>query len=150
MDNLFACAGNYGETPLLIGGRQLKSMNRQFNKERARMLSCLTAGQGSSHSAKQSRRLDAIPWKREAVLRDYFYKTARLSVPEMQGSPCGCDRHRAQQGDQTGNRYGETEQPELHFHPPYAGGQDLEGSCCRIWKPIHPPGRELYFKSLLP
>jgi len=80
VDNLFACAGNYGEKLFLIDGRWLKSMNRQFNKERARLMSCLAAGKDSSHSRKHSRRLDALSRKRDAVIRDFFYKAAHSIV----------------------------------------------------------------------
>lgn len=76
VDNLFACAGNYEMTPFLIDGRWPKSMNRWFNKERARLLSALTSGTNSTVSVKDSRHLDALSRKREAQMKDFFYKAA--------------------------------------------------------------------------
>lgn len=76
IDNFVAVAGNFGQTPFLIRGRAVKSMNQWFNKERAQLLSALTRGSDSMHSKKTSHRLDAISRKRDDFLRDFFYKTA--------------------------------------------------------------------------
>ena len=76
VDNLIAAAGNYSGTPFLIRGGYMKSMNRWFNKQRARLLSELTKGKNSSHSIKNSKRLDAISRKRDERIRDFFCKCA--------------------------------------------------------------------------
>ena len=76
VDNLIAAAGNYGKTPFLIKGGYMKSMNRWFNKERARLISELTKGKDSRHSVKNSRRLDAVSRKRDERIRDFFCKCA--------------------------------------------------------------------------
>ncbi len=75
-NNFLTCVGNFGENPFLVDGRWLKSENQWFNKERARLLSCLTRGEDSKHSTKQSKRLHALSRKREQKFRDFFYKTA--------------------------------------------------------------------------
>ena len=78
VDNLIAAAGNYGGTPFLIKGGYMKSMNQWFNKQRARLLSELTKGKDSSHSIKNSKRLDAVSRKRDERIRDFFYKCAHF------------------------------------------------------------------------
>lgn len=76
VDNLFACAGNYEMAPFLIDGHWLKSINQWFNKERARLLSALTSGMDSTVSVKDSKHLDTLSRKREAQMKDFFYKAA--------------------------------------------------------------------------
>ena len=78
VDNLIAAAGNYGSVPFLIKGGYVKSLNRWFNKERARLLSELTSGSDSRHSVKDSKRLDAVSRKRDERIRDFFYKCAHF------------------------------------------------------------------------
>ena len=76
VDNLIAAAGNYESIPFLIRGGYLKSLNQWFNKQRARLLSELTKGKDSSHSVKNSKRLDAVSRKRDERIRDFFCKCA--------------------------------------------------------------------------
>ena len=76
VDNLIAAAGNYGSTSFLIKGGYIKSLNRWFNKEHARLLSELTKGKNSRHSVKNSKRLDAVSRKRDERIRDFFCKCA--------------------------------------------------------------------------
>ena len=76
MDNFAAVANNFGETPFLVKGGAVKAANQLFNKKRAILLSELTKGNDSTHSAKDSRQLSAISRKREDFIRDFFYKTA--------------------------------------------------------------------------
>ena len=78
VDNLIAAAGNYGSAPFLIKGGYMKSLNRWFNKERARLLSELTSGSDSRHSVKDSKKLDAVSRKRDERIRDFFYKCAHF------------------------------------------------------------------------
>ena len=74
VDNFVAVANNVGSKPFLIKGGAVKSMNQWFNKQRAKLLSDLTKGQDSSHSEKNSNRLNALSRKRDFFLRDFFYK----------------------------------------------------------------------------
>ena len=76
VDNFCAVANNFGDTPFLIKGGAIKSMNQNFNKERARLLSEVTKGSDSTHSKKETKRLHTLSRKRETRLRDFFYKTA--------------------------------------------------------------------------
>lgn len=76
VDNFCAVANNFGDAPFLIKGGAAKSMNQNFNKERARLLSEVTKGSDSTHSKKETKRLHALSRKRETRLRDFFYKTA--------------------------------------------------------------------------
>ena len=74
--NFAAAAGNFGQTPFLVRGGAVKSMNQWFNKKRAQLLSDLARGSNSTCSKKTSRRLDAISQKRDDFLRDFFYKVS--------------------------------------------------------------------------
>lgn len=76
VSNLAAVANNFGDTPFLIKGGALKSMNQKFNKQRAKLLSAVTKGSDSTHSKKETKQLQALSRKRDAFLRDFFYKTA--------------------------------------------------------------------------
>ena len=78
VDNFCAVAGNFGESPFLIRGGAVKSENRKFNKERARLMSELTAGKDSTRSVKDSKRLDRLSMHRDGWLRDFFYKCAHF------------------------------------------------------------------------
>ena len=71
-----AVLANVPSIPFLIDGKWIKSENRYFNKERARLLSELTKGLDSVRSVKNSRRLDAMSRKRDMKFRDFFYKAA--------------------------------------------------------------------------
>lgn len=76
VDNFCAVANNFGDTPFLIKGGTVKSMNQNFNKERARLLSEVTKGSDSTHSVKKTKQLHTLSRRRETRLRDFFYKTA--------------------------------------------------------------------------
>lgn len=74
--NFLACANNYGGTPFIISGGWLKSENRRFNRERARLMSDLNRGRGQGESEGGTRRMQANSRKREDRFRDFFYKSA--------------------------------------------------------------------------
>lgn len=76
VDNFCAVANNFGDTPFLIKGGAVKSMNQNFNKERSRLLSEVTKGSDSTHSVKKTKQLHTLSRRRETRLRDFFYKTA--------------------------------------------------------------------------
>lgn len=73
VDNFCAVANNFGDTPFLIKGGAVKSMNQNFNKERARLLSEVTKGSDSTHSVKKTKQLHTLSRRRETRLRDFFY-----------------------------------------------------------------------------
>ena len=76
VNNFCAVANNFGDTPFLIKGGAVKSMNQNFNKERARLLSEVTKGSDSTRSVKKTKQLHTLSRRRETRLRDFFYKTA--------------------------------------------------------------------------
>ena len=76
VSNLAAVANNFGDMPFLIKGGAVKSMNQKFNKQRGKLLSAVTKGNDSTHSKKETKQLQALSRKRDAFLRDLFYKTA--------------------------------------------------------------------------
>ena len=71
--NFLAGLSNTGALPFLIRGGWLKSLNQCFNKQRARLTSCLDE---SRQGSRNSRALDALSRDRENKLRDFFYKAA--------------------------------------------------------------------------
>lgn len=76
LSNLLAAAGNFGDTPFVVGGGPVKALNQWFNKRKAKLLSALTRGSDSKHSRKESHALDALSRKRDDTLNDIFYKCA--------------------------------------------------------------------------
>ena len=74
--NFLTGTWNFAESPFIISGGWIKSENRWFNKRRAKLLSDLTRGTDSTHSVKNSRRLDAMTRRRKDRMDDFFYKTA--------------------------------------------------------------------------
>lgn len=78
VSNFAACVTNTGSKPILIDGREIKSINQFFNKERARLYGELTKGRNPNDRKRRrtSKRLEAISRKRRDSLRDFFYKTA--------------------------------------------------------------------------
>ena len=86
LGNFMTCVTNTGAAPLILRGGWIKSVNRWYNKEKARLTSCLTRGEDSQHSKKHSRALDILSRRRETRIREYFYKAAhricRLCVRE--------------------------------------------------------------------
>ena len=94
--NFLTCAGNFGDAPFIIDGRYLKSLNQEYNKEKARLTSRLTkgvkpkkrSGAKPSENGKKTptyaektgsdstRMLDALSLNRDNRFRDVFYKSA--------------------------------------------------------------------------
>lgn len=76
VSNFLAVANNFGDTPFLIKGGAVRSMNQNFNRQRAKLLSAITKGSDSTHSRKETKQLNHLSQKRTNFLRDFFYKTA--------------------------------------------------------------------------
>lgn len=74
VDNFLALAYNFAHDPVLISGKYLKSLNRQYN----RRLGLLSSVRGSrkGQSAEADRLVCAASRLRSAKIRDLFYKTA--------------------------------------------------------------------------
>lgn len=62
VSNLAAVANNFGDTPFLIKGGALKSMNQKFNKQRAKLLSAVTKGSDAWYLVRYAKeqRVDVI------------------------------------------------------------------------------------------
>ena len=75
VNNLMSVTSNIEASSMLVNGRQLKSINRYFNKEMAHVQSTL-AQQG----LKTSRKLRYLQRKRNHAVKDYMHKASRLLV----------------------------------------------------------------------
>lgn len=75
LDNFMSCTPNTGRHPFIYDGSYLKSMNAYYNKRMAKLRSALTEGMdGPCHV--MTKRMMSVTDKREACIRDYFYKVA--------------------------------------------------------------------------
>ena len=75
LNNLITTVENQNTKPIIISGKLLKSVNRQWNKRKARLYSIK-----DKQKLKWTDRLDKITLKRNSVVKDYLHKTARLIV----------------------------------------------------------------------
>lgn len=74
LNNLVSCVDSNGAS-FLVDGKKLKSINRLFNKEIARLQS-IAMKQG----LKYTKRIDAITLKRNNQVNDYIKKCARTTI----------------------------------------------------------------------
>ena len=75
LNNLITTVENQNSKPIIISGKLLKSINRQWNKRKARLYSIK-----DKQDLKWTDRLDKITIKRNSVVKDYLHKTARFIV----------------------------------------------------------------------
>ena len=80
LDNFLTALTNFSATPFIIDGHWLKSINQNFNRRRAALMSELTKGMDSTKSVKNSARLNRISKKRACQIDDFFYKAAHYIV----------------------------------------------------------------------
>ena len=80
LDNFLTTLTNFSAAPFIIDGHWLKSVNQNFNRRRAVLLSELTKGMDSTKSVKNSARLNRISKKRACRIDDFFYKAAHYIV----------------------------------------------------------------------
>ena len=78
VDNTAAIVTNEGYALLFQGGA-LKSANQHFNKERARLISCITVGHKTEENVT-SKRLRNLSMHRDLFLRDQMHKISSLIV----------------------------------------------------------------------
>ncbi len=78
VDNIAAITTNEGHTLLFKGG-VIKAENQYFNKERARLISCVTKGHETTH-AVSTHRLMSLSMHRDAFLRDEMHKISNRIV----------------------------------------------------------------------
>jgi putative transposase len=78
IDNIAALTSNQpGFVPVLVSGRIIKSINRDYNHRKAKLQSLLPAHQ------KTSRRLQSLTKKRNFRLEDYLHKASRLIIDHL-------------------------------------------------------------------
>ena len=75
LNNLVTTVENQYFKPIIISGKLLKSINRQWNKRKARLYSIK-----DKQKLKWTDRLDKITIKRNSVVKDYLHKTAQFIV----------------------------------------------------------------------
>ena len=76
VDNLITMSNNIGESPLIINGKPLKSINQQYNKEKAKIQSELMKCNGQSWSKK----LDNLTSKRFQRVKNYMHNASALVI----------------------------------------------------------------------
>ena len=72
VDNLVTMTNNVMESPIIISGKILKSINQQYNKERAKIQSDLMKRNGQYWSKK----LETMSYKRNQRIRNYMHNTS--------------------------------------------------------------------------
>ena len=76
VDNLSAIANNFNETPVIINGKGLKSINQYYNKSLAHYKSIAKSLNNKDYSNRQNR----LTVKRNAKITDYLHKASRFTV----------------------------------------------------------------------
>lgn len=76
VDNLITMSNNIGESPLIINGKILKSINQQYNKEKAKIQSELMKCNGQSWSKK----LDILTYKRSQRIKNYMHNVSAMVI----------------------------------------------------------------------
>jgi len=75
LNNLITTVENQNSKPIIISGKILKSINRQWNKRKARLYSIK-----DKQNLKGTNRLDTITINRNSVVKDYLHKTSQFIV----------------------------------------------------------------------
>ncbi|MFX1569683.1 MAG: RNA-guided endonuclease InsQ/TnpB family protein [Promethearchaeota archaeon] len=75
LNNLITAVESINSKPLIISGRILKSINRQWNKRKAILYSIK-----DKQLLISSKRLEKITIRRNSVIKDYLHKTAQFVV----------------------------------------------------------------------
>lgn len=76
VDNLVTMTNNVMESPIIISGKVLKSINQQYNKERAKIQSDLMKRNGQYWSKK----LETMSYKRNQRIRNYMHNTSAYII----------------------------------------------------------------------
>ena len=76
VDNLVTMTNNIMESPIIISGKILKSINQQYNKERAKIQSDLMKRNGQHWSKK----LETMSYKRNQRIRNYMHNTSAYII----------------------------------------------------------------------
>lgn len=76
INNLIAAAWDSEREPIIINGRPVKSINRYFNKKRARLQKEAKKGNGRY----MSKRIERLTARRNRKIKDYMHKSSRRIV----------------------------------------------------------------------
>ena len=74
VDNLITMSNNIGEKPLIINGKIIKSINQNYNRQKAKIQSELMKCNGQSWSKK----LDSLTFKRYQRIKNYMHNTSAM------------------------------------------------------------------------
>ena len=76
VDNLVTMTNNIMESPIIINGKPLKSINQQYNKQKAKLQSDLMKRNGQHWSNK----LETLSYKRNQKIKNYMHNTSSLII----------------------------------------------------------------------
>ena len=76
VDNLITLTNNIGISPLIVNGKPLKSINQQYNKEKAKVQSELMKCNGEHWSKK----LEIMSYKRYQRVKNYMHNASALVI----------------------------------------------------------------------
>jgi len=72
LNNLATCANNTGQSPFIVNGKIVKSINQYYNKKLAKLQSYLSFG--------TSKKIKKLTLKRNNKIQDYFHKTSSYII----------------------------------------------------------------------
>lgn len=76
VDNLVTMTSNIMESPIIINGKPLKSINQQYNKQKAKLQSDLMKRNGQHWSNK----LETLSYKRNQRIKNYMHNASALII----------------------------------------------------------------------
>lgn len=76
VDNLVTMSNNIGEKPLIVNGKIIKSINQNYNRQKAKIQSELMKCNGQSWSKK----LDLLTFRRYQRIKNYMHNTSALII----------------------------------------------------------------------
>ena len=76
VDNLVTMTNNVMKSPIIISGKVLKSINQQYNKERAKIQSDLM----KRNEQHWSKKLETMSYKRNQRIRNYMHNTSAYII----------------------------------------------------------------------
>ena len=76
IDNLATIVTNTGSQPILVKGKNVKSVNQYYNKMKAHVLSILRKGKQTNEGPFTSKKLERLHQKRHLKIKDIFHKAS--------------------------------------------------------------------------
>lgn len=76
VDNLITMSNNIGKRPIIVNGKLLKSINQQYNKQRAKLQSELI----KRNNKHWSRKLDCLTFKRFCRAKNYMHNASAFVI----------------------------------------------------------------------